>query len=101
MNIKNPRVLLDTHSVRSGPAYQSSEALLKFVAKLGVGTSASVMVEMSADGVNNWLEVGTFTLDTAGEEVDTDLLRVPLPYVRARVLSIAGNTPRITIYMGS
>lgn len=101
MIIKNPRVILRRHRVGSDDVIQSFESFQKFVGTLLAGTSVVVLVEQSMTGTSDWVEVCTFTLDQLGQEVDTDLVRVAMPYVRASIVSMTGATPRVIVYMGN
>lgn len=100
MIIKNQRVLLHRHHPGPDDVAESFNSYQKFIAKLLAGVSIVVRVEMSMNGSTDWQEICTFTLDTPGEEIDTGLLAVSMPYVRANVLSQRGSTPSGIIYMG-
>lgn len=101
MIIKNPRVILNRSRPGPDDVVESFHSHQKFVGKLLAGTSMTVKVEMSMDGSTDWQEVCVFTLDVLNEEVDTGLIGMPMPFVRANILSQSGPTPRGIIYMGN
>lgn len=98
--MKNKRVLFSINGIGASPVIQSFDAYQVFSAELQSGSVARVIVEQSENGDADWLDLCEFELDTRGEVVSTDLMRVSALYVRARVAELAGNAPKVIVHMG-
>ena len=101
MIIKNPRVLLHRSQVGPDDIVESFESHQKFIAMMQSGTAITIKVEMSMDGTTAWQEICTFDLDTAGQELDTGLLAIPMRFIRATIIAQSGPTPSAIVYMGN
>jgi len=98
--MKGRKTLIDALTTETGSVFTSNESYQGFVARLGSGAEATVIVESSADGSTNWSTLCTFTLDTVGQEVETGLIKVENTYVRARVTALTGGSSRVFAWIG-
>lgn len=101
VSLKQQRVLVRAAAPTEGPVIESFLSHQKFIGTLVSGTSAVIEVEASQNGVTNWVGVATFTLDTPGEAVTSQLLVTPMPYLRATITAISGPSALAHLYMGA
>lgn len=88
--INTDQILSSASAVGRGPVDAVTCGFHAFQAQLESGTSATINIDLSDDGVS-WQTYITFTLDNVGQVIESDLVRCDKQFVSVYVSSINGK----------